>query len=385
MAARPVVDDRAFERLYHRYVRDVYRFSLALVRNPTEAEDVTQTTFMNAYRALRAGEEPRRPQSWLLTIAHNAARSRVRRSMRRPREVPLDDVVGQLAVPEHERTNVRELLRALGRLPFNQRAAITMRELEGRSYPEIAETLGVTVPAVEALLARARRTLRLQAAAIRGLSVVGLPRSLRRLFESGDAAGGSVGLVSKVAAVVVAGAVAGGVGFTAGEATPPSANPAPAVELRAQALPEPVSRRTVAAARTAAAPAPARARARRPVTATRSGPPVVPDDAAEATRADAAPAPAGSPAPRPSPAPQPSTPAGPSVRPARDAAHAAAATPAVQAVKSLVKSTVSAVQDAAAALPPVPAPPPAVQAPPAPQAPAPPPATVAVPTLPSLP
>jgi len=183
MAATSVVDDRAFERMYRRYVRDVYRFALALVRNPSDAEDVTQTTFMNAYRALQSGEEPRRPQNWLMTIAHNTARSRVRRAVRRPREVPLDDVVGQLAVPEHERTNIKELLRALGRLPFNQRAAITMRELEGRSYPEIAETLGVTVPAVEALLARARRTLRLNAGAIRGLTVVGLPRSLQRLFQ----------------------------------------------------------------------------------------------------------------------------------------------------------------------------------------------------------
>ena len=83
--------DRAFERLYRRHVRDVYRFALALLRNPTDAEDVTQTTFLNAYRALQSGEEPRRPQSWLLAIAHNAARSRVRLAMRRPREVPLDE------------------------------------------------------------------------------------------------------------------------------------------------------------------------------------------------------------------------------------------------------------------------------------------------------
>src|SRR4051794_8456920 len=226
MAATSVVDDRAFERMYRRYVRDVYRFALALVRNPSDAEDVTQTTFMNAYRALQSGEEPRRPQNWLMTIAHNTARSRVRRAVRRPREVPLDDVVGQLAVPEQERTNIRELLRALGRLPFNQRAAITMRELEGRSYPEIAETLGVTVPAVEALLARARRTLRLNAGAIRGLTVVGLPRSLQRLFQNGEATTGcalGAGLIAKAAAVVLAaGVVAGGVGFSSGEASPPA-------------------------------------------------------------------------------------------------------------------------------------------------------------------
>jgi RNA polymerase sigma factor (sigma-70 family) len=209
--------DRAFERLYERYVREVYRYVLAVLRNPAEAEDVTQTTFLNAYRAIQAGAVPQKPHNWLIAIAHNACRSRVRFAMRRPKEVPIDEVVEQLAVPESERLNVRELLRALGRLPFNQRAALTMRELEGRSYPEIAETLGVTVPAVEALIARARKSLRLQAAAFRGLMVIQLPRSLRKLIEPGDAAGSAIGAgaVAKAAAVLVAGVVASTVGSTA--------------------------------------------------------------------------------------------------------------------------------------------------------------------------
>ena len=206
--------DRAFERLYERYVREVYRYVLAVLRNPSEAEDVTQTTFLNAYRAIQAGAEPQRPHNWIIAIAHNACRSRVRFAMRRPREVPLDELAGQLAVPESERLNVRELLRALGRLPLNQRSALTMRELEGRSYPEIAETLGVTVPAVEALIARARKSLRLQAAAFRGLMVIQVPRSLRKLLEPGEAAGGAVGtgVVAKAAAVLVAGVAASSVG-----------------------------------------------------------------------------------------------------------------------------------------------------------------------------
>jgi RNA polymerase sigma factor (sigma-70 family) len=213
------VRDRAFERLYEGHVRDVYRYVLAVLRNPADAEDVTQTTFMNAYRAFKAGERPRKPQNWLITIAHNACRTRAVRASRRPREVPLDDVVEQLSVPEQEKPNVRELLQALGRLPFNQRAAITMRELEGRTYPEIAETLGVTVPAVEALLVRARRTMRLQGSALRGLVAVQLPRSLRGAFDTGDVAtaGGALlggGVLAKAAAVVVAGVVAGGIGKT---------------------------------------------------------------------------------------------------------------------------------------------------------------------------
>jgi RNA polymerase sigma factor (sigma-70 family) len=198
--------DRAFERLYERYVNEVYRYVLSMVRNPAEAEDVTQTTFLNAYRAMQAGAKPRRPHNWLIAIAHNTCRSSARRAMRRPQEVPLAENV--LAVADPETSNVAELLRAVGRLPFNQRSALAMRELEGRTYPEIAETLGVTIPAVEALIARARRTLRMRVGTLRGLAVLPLPRSLRRLWENGEAAAGGAlgaGVVAKAAAVVLVG------------------------------------------------------------------------------------------------------------------------------------------------------------------------------------
>jgi RNA polymerase sigma factor (sigma-70 family) len=242
--------DRAFENLYERYAREVYRYVLGVLRNPAEAEDVTQTTFLNAYRALQAGERPQKPHNWLISIAHNACRSRARWAMRRPREVPLE-LGSDVAAAEAEPTNVRELIRALRRLPRNQRAAITMRELEGRSYPEIAQTLNVTVPAVEALIARARRTLRLQAAALRGLIGVQLPRSLRKLFENGDTAAGGMfgaGIAAKTAAVLFAGAVAGGLGYAGAEALSPAGGPA-------APRPEPQRHAVVPAAAASAGPA----------------------------------------------------------------------------------------------------------------------------------
>ena len=58
--------DEAFERLYRRYVKDVYHYALALLRNPADAEDVTQTTFLNAYRAYSRGDEILKPQNWLI-------------------------------------------------------------------------------------------------------------------------------------------------------------------------------------------------------------------------------------------------------------------------------------------------------------------------------
>src|SRR5256886_612848 len=179
---------RAFELLYRRHVQDVYRYSLALLRNPADAEDVTQITFMNAYRAYMRGEEPLKPQNWLIKIAHNAARTRYARATRRVKEVPLDDHVNQLAVPDEDKPDIREVLEALGRLPLNQRAALVMRELEGRTYAEIADTLGVSVPAVETLIFRGRRSLRLRASAIRVLSTVPVPTSLAQLLDAGGTA-----------------------------------------------------------------------------------------------------------------------------------------------------------------------------------------------------
>src|SRR5213595_2417238 len=90
---------RSFELLYRRHARDVYRYTLALLRNPADAEDVTQTTFLNAYRAYLRGEEPIRPRNWLIKIAHNACRSRHLRAVRRPQEVPLEETVAALPVP----------------------------------------------------------------------------------------------------------------------------------------------------------------------------------------------------------------------------------------------------------------------------------------------
>jgi RNA polymerase sigma factor (sigma-70 family) len=207
--------DRAFEQLYRRHVKDVYHYALALLRNPADAEDVTQTTFLNAYRAYKRGEQIEKPQNWLIKIAHNAARNRYARAARRVREVPLEDHVEQLAVPEAERPNVREVLDALGRLPLNQRAALVMRELEGRTYAEIADTLGVSVAAVETLIFRARRSLRVKASAIRVLGIVPVPGSLAQLLETGGVAagGGAIvgsGFLFKAAVAIIAGVVATG-------------------------------------------------------------------------------------------------------------------------------------------------------------------------------
>jgi RNA polymerase sigma factor (sigma-70 family) len=223
--------DQAFESLYRRYVKDVYHYALALLRNPADAEDVTQTTFLNAYRAYQRGIEIEKPHNWLIKIAHNVARTRHARASCRVKEVPLEDHVEQLAVPEAEQPDVVGVLRALGRLPFNQRAALVMRELEGRSYAEIADTIGVSTSAVEALIFRGRKSLRLRASALRSLAAVPLPTSLTQFFGEGGviAAGGGAavgtGFLVKAAVAIVAAALGTGVGGDRSRPAPAAAHP----------------------------------------------------------------------------------------------------------------------------------------------------------------
>jgi RNA polymerase sigma factor (sigma-70 family) len=233
-AAHSAAVDEAFERLYRSYARDVYRYSLAVLRNPADAEDITQTTFLNAYRAYRRGEEPHRPRNWLITIAHNACRSRHLRAVRRPQEVPFEETLAAMPVAAEETPKLEELLEMLGRLPFNQRAALVMRELEGRSYAEIAETLELSVAAVETLIFRARHALRRDRSLLGVLGSVQLPPSLAGFFGGGGGgavAGGGLalgsGLLVKAALVVAAGVVAGAIGPVVGASVTHHRKPAP--------------------------------------------------------------------------------------------------------------------------------------------------------------
>src|SRR5438128_1117729 len=261
LAPRPR-SDRAFERLYKRHVGDVYRYALAVMRNPTDAEDVTQTTFLNAYRSyVEKGSRPEKPQNWLIAIAHNVCRQRFRQSARRPAEVAFEDDVADKLVDDDTPTG-EDIRRALSHLAFNQRAALVMRELGGRSYAEIAEILDLSTSAVETLIFRARRALReqlegsltcgeaefaisrqldgrlsrqekaqlrahlrecaecaafarrqrAQRGALKTLALVPVPSSLTSLFGGGGTAIGT-GLAVKAAAAVTAGLVIGGVSY----------------------------------------------------------------------------------------------------------------------------------------------------------------------------
>ncbi len=149
---------RALDEHYRRHGAEVYRYAYAVLGNHADAEDVRQTTFLNAYRALEQGVRPRKPSNWLLAIASNAIKQRFRQEQARPRQVELDERIAS-SESDDEGPSVGELLTALSKIPPQQRQAIVLREFEGRAYGEIADILGTTTSALEALLFRARRSL----------------------------------------------------------------------------------------------------------------------------------------------------------------------------------------------------------------------------------
>ena len=150
----------AVDELYREHGAEVYRYAYGVLGNRADAEDMTQSTFLNALRAIERGERPRKPGNWLITIAHNLARERFRRTQARPTEVSLDvDTTAAHPTSDEDALSVAELMRALGRIPAAQRSALVMREFEGRSYTEIARILEITTSALETLLFRARRSL----------------------------------------------------------------------------------------------------------------------------------------------------------------------------------------------------------------------------------
>jgi len=162
--------DRSFERIYRRHRREVYGSVLRDVRDPDEAEDVTQAAFLNAFRAMRRGDAPEKPRAWLLTIARNVVRRRARLRAERPQEVELDSDL-LLTLDDNEGSATEDIHAALLSLTDAQREAILLREIQGQSYAEISFELGLSLAAVEALIFRARgRSPRSSSSSIASLS-----------------------------------------------------------------------------------------------------------------------------------------------------------------------------------------------------------------------
>jgi len=164
-----------FELIVDDYQRRLYGFALRMTGNREDAEEIVQDSFVRAFRALgKMTDDARRElrlQPWLYTITLNVTRNRLR--SKRPTNVALDSLADPDALlnntqegPEQpeavvERGTDLELVeQALLQLPMHLRAAATLRFIEGRSHPEIAEILDQPIGTVKSHVHRAVRILR---------------------------------------------------------------------------------------------------------------------------------------------------------------------------------------------------------------------------------
>ena len=173
VAAAKGGDAGAFDELVNRYEKKIFRLTMNITRNREDAEDAMQDAFMKAYSHLDRFQEESRFYTWLVRIAANEALMRLRK--RRPNQFSLDEPVeseddfipqqiedwGPSPEQRFAQTEMREILRGvIEDLPHDFRIVFLLRDVEGLSTQETAESVGISEAAVKSRLLRARLKLR---------------------------------------------------------------------------------------------------------------------------------------------------------------------------------------------------------------------------------
>ena len=168
---RPNTRDAEFARDALPFMDDVYRFANSLTRNPADAEDLVQETYLRAYRSWHTFQPGSDARRWLFTICRNAF-LRSREKLRR--EVEVDDSNAETLAAVQAHTEMRQdgsdqilsrvdlapaLTRALDELAEPFRSTVILVDVEDQSYDAASEVLGVPVGTVRSRLFRGRRQL----------------------------------------------------------------------------------------------------------------------------------------------------------------------------------------------------------------------------------
>ena len=161
-------DAAAWRRLVRRFTPLVYRVALRMLRNKAASEDVSQEVFMRVHRSFHSFDPTRPLAPWISRITYNVCLRQIQKTGHRgetltdPVELPQPEP--ERARGPEERTATREasdlLLRAVDRLPAQDRALLTLRYREGLSDAEVAEATGMPVGTVKTRIFRARARLR---------------------------------------------------------------------------------------------------------------------------------------------------------------------------------------------------------------------------------
>ena len=162
-------DECAFGELVRLYENKVYTLALRICGDPEDARDAAQEAFLSAWRGLPSFRGDAELSTWIYRLTSNAAIDQLRRTKRQRGEVSLDD--GELGLtvrdgapgPQEaaEGAELRAAVAAgLTRLSPDHRQALSLREVQGLSYEEIAQVLEVDLGTVKSRISRARRALR---------------------------------------------------------------------------------------------------------------------------------------------------------------------------------------------------------------------------------
>jgi RNA polymerase sigma-70 factor (ECF subfamily) len=163
-------DERAFGELVTRYESKVYSLGIKMLRNPEDAEDVLQDTFLRAYRGLKSFKGNSTFSTWIYRITANSALMRLRK--KQLPTVSIEDANERetpISIPDWAPGPVEQLLtqetrhamqEAIGALPPEFRQVFVLRDVEGLSNGEVAEILDLSVAAVKSRLHRARLKVR---------------------------------------------------------------------------------------------------------------------------------------------------------------------------------------------------------------------------------
>ena len=154
---RPRFDERTLVE----HLQMLRRYARVLVSDPADADDLVQETMKRILTYLDGTKEVANLRAYLLTVLHNVRADMMKRRQRTGEEVPIEDV--PLIAPDasaSDRMMYRQVLEAVHRLPEEHRKIILLVGLEGMSYRETAEILGLPIGTVMSRLSRARTALR---------------------------------------------------------------------------------------------------------------------------------------------------------------------------------------------------------------------------------
>jgi RNA polymerase sigma factor (sigma-70 family) len=184
-------DPESFDRLVERYRGPVTAYVRARVGDRDLSEDIAQEVFMSALYGMRASERPIAFKAWIYEIARNACIDEHRWRGRQAEAAALNEDLVELRPTgdPHAALELRQRLAALclafGSLPPLERKLLAQRELAGLPYAELASGTGLTVPAVESALHRARRRLRVEYRLLSGDRPLAAPPAVRLWDTSG--------------------------------------------------------------------------------------------------------------------------------------------------------------------------------------------------------